>query len=592
MMVCVNSLVVRNFFRVIPFILGLTIYAKTIDFGFVWDDHQFFEDSSFFAKASIGKLFLSPIPLWENDIFYRPLTQTLFYYQYILGGGDPSVFHIVNLLIFLINAQLVMGIVARAKALDLVDGGSNKAGFVVLLSGILYVVHPAMAEVVSWVSSQFDLQMTFWLLLLFFLSMLKKSAWISLAGSMVCYFFACSSKELSVFFPLVFIAQHYFIFCINKRENSGLLVLLKERLPDLVGMMMGGCVYLAFRMHCLGGNPLNIFRVSASDLYLEAVRSLCWYFKLSIMPFYGMGMHFKDGHEYSSFWYAIGGSAILMATLLSLRFYMALGLIGLCFIIALAPALLTVTAGYSVTFVSDRYLSYPLSFLIIQLCLLAGCARWKFSCEGFLPRFLWGVIFFLVFEMAFYSFQLAKNWSSDLAIWAQTLEVNPNVQYARSQVVATYAEMGLCEKAEQIAAKKTDTTVTAMIAVARCHLEKSPEFSLKQMESLLGANGALGEHDFYNVLTTMAIANTNLGNYDKAVEIYRDVLSAYPERYKIHWSLSQVFLRACREDESRKEFDAGYIFVPQAAKSEWTQLYAKSVEEAALVCNQKDSFHR
>ncbi|HQQ61975.1 MAG TPA: hypothetical protein PLF22_00220 [Pseudomonadales bacterium] len=582
-----NGILAKKPYWILPVFVALAIYFPVINHGFVWDDHQFFEGNGFFAKANIVELFFSKIPLWENIFFYRPLTQIFFFVQFIIGKGDPSVFHVVSLLVFLANAMLVMAIVARAKQARVNAPSGEFYWIYVLLAGVLYVVHPAMAEVVGWISSQFDLQMTFWILLIIFVSMIEKHYLLSGLCSMVLYFFACSSKEMSALFPIVFIIFHYFVRCVFGAENTNMPRLIREKTPELLGFFLGGCIYLVLRTTCVGVGSVKISHGDFVDYFFDVMRALFWYTKLSILPFYGMGMHFKAVGQYNDQLYAIGGGAIFIGTLVALRCYKPLGLMGISFIISLAPALLTVNAGYSVTFVSDRYLSYPLSLLIIQACIWMGSLSQQINMTRFFSRFLVVVSLILLVEMAIYSSQLSRIWKSDLAIWRHTLEVSPDVSYARSQVVAAYVEMGNCEKAEEVAGKSKTSTVTAMIAIARCNLEKNPQFALQQMEDLLAANGAIGEHDFYNVLTTLAIANSNLGHYEKAIEIYRDVLAAYPSQYKTHWSLALTYLHACRESEARSEFESGLSFVPQAARAEWVQLYAKSSGDLAAACSKK-----
>jgi hypothetical protein len=453
-----------------------------------------------------------------------------------------------------------------------------------VLAGVLYVVHPAMVEVVSWVSSQFDLQMTFWLLLTTYASLFSKKDQYSFICSMTFFFFACCSKESCVFFPLYFMVFQYFIAEAGGENKISSPKFIERWAADIVGMMVGGSIYLAFRVSVLPGNPSNIFRVGAVHLYLEAARSLFWYVKISLMPFYEIGIHYKDAKEYDAVFFGWGGSAVLFAVVISIWIYPVIGLMGMCFIIALAPALLTITSGYSVAFVSERYLSYPVVFLIIQATIYISVLYKKFTISRSFSFFLCIASFLILFYMGVYSGSLVGAWKSDFSLWSQMLKIDPNEPHARNQMAAMYAEEGLCEKMNAIAKPNSEHSVGMQIAIARCYKEKDPQFAIEQLNILLDGKEKIRENEFYNLLSTLAAANANLGNYDKSVEIYRDMVVTYPARYKIHMSLSDVLLRACHEKESQAEFEYAISRVPESSRADWDRARSSSLRRYARNC--------
>lgn len=78
------------------FVLGFILYYRSIYFGFILDDIIYLH----FLKSNV----LNPINIFifNKNFFYRPVTFSFWYIDYIIWGDNGVGFHITNI-IFHIN---------------------------------------------------------------------------------------------------------------------------------------------------------------------------------------------------------------------------------------------------------------------------------------------------------------------------------------------------------------------------------------------------------------------------------------------------------------------------------------------------------
>jgi hypothetical protein len=202
-----NSLIGKKIF-VFGLMLEIAVvffsYHPSLENLFVWDDESyiyylpFVRESTFWLKALTEPFFIS-------TNYYRPLPLLTFMLDYRLGGGQPWLFHLTNLLFHIVNTVLVVFLTATGS-------GPLQRPTVPLkiwrcwpdysTGCIRYLVEP-----VAWISGRFDLMVTFFLLLALLLDGLP-SLWKRSIGIGLCFFLAALCKEMAVAFPLVLVFWH------------------------------------------------------------------------------------------------------------------------------------------------------------------------------------------------------------------------------------------------------------------------------------------------------------------------------------------------------------------------------------------------
>ncbi len=155
-------------------ILALTVfgaYFKVLRAEFVYDDFGFIVNNKDIQSFKpFSKFFLSPDIFTGNNYAtenvggknWRPISSLVFAIEYRLFGPNPFGFHLVSVLLHLINVVLVYFLVIKLTS-------RNGIAFTV---ASLWALHPILTEAVSWVANQSSL-IFFTFFILSILSLLK-----------------------------------------------------------------------------------------------------------------------------------------------------------------------------------------------------------------------------------------------------------------------------------------------------------------------------------------------------------------------------------------------------------------------------------
>ena len=217
------------------FALAVAVFANSLGHAFVWDDTEAILANPFLVSPGawwrcFGRDFgleLLHVPVG----YYRPLVFLSFIFNYAIGGLNPLVFHLTNVLLHGVNTVLVLALVARLA--------DRRTG---VLAAVLFAVHPIHAESVAFIAGRSDLLCAFFLLLAvpaiarsFDAPRGTQLAWS--AASLLAYTAALLSKEMAIALPGVLIAY-------GLLERYRLRTLLRLCAPTLILAV----IYLAFRL--------------------------------------------------------------------------------------------------------------------------------------------------------------------------------------------------------------------------------------------------------------------------------------------------------------------------------------------------------
>jgi Flp pilus assembly protein TadD len=183
---------------IILFLLVVTaiFYYPTLQNKFVnWDDTVYVIENEFVQKLSVDNLkAIFTRSIAEN---YHPLTFVSLALDYAIAGTSPAWYHLVNLLLHLVNTLLVF------QLIFLLTGRGRPT--IAFLTALLFAIHPMHVEAVAWVTGRKDLLFSlFYLagLIAYFLYLEKgRTKWLIYAF-LLC---VCSllSKPAAVSFFLV-----------------------------------------------------------------------------------------------------------------------------------------------------------------------------------------------------------------------------------------------------------------------------------------------------------------------------------------------------------------------------------------------------
>ncbi|HYP40589.1 MAG TPA: hypothetical protein VEX13_09545, partial [Chloroflexia bacterium] len=126
---------------------ALVLYLPTLGHYFVADDFIFLHQLHFSQHAFTDSFAYFGRDWGMGAQFYRPLTRVLWAGEYTLFGENAEGWHLAGTLLYSATALLVFLLAWRLSGRLILAG----------IAGLLFSLHPAHAETVSWVANQSDL---------------------------------------------------------------------------------------------------------------------------------------------------------------------------------------------------------------------------------------------------------------------------------------------------------------------------------------------------------------------------------------------------------------------------------------------------
>lgn len=196
----------QKYFVLLPLLLAVLLYANTLRHGFVLDDRAVITKNKFVQQGLAGIPDILTTFYWQgyweqNAGLYRPLSLVLYAVEWQLNGGEPFLFHLMQVLLYMLTAWLLYRFVKR------ITGETNV--WIPVLVTSLFVAHPAHTEVVANVKSADEI-----LCFLFFL---------------VCALLVLNTTVFN--FKRVLLVSGTFLLCLLAKEGGLLFLPLLLMLP-------------------------------------------------------------------------------------------------------------------------------------------------------------------------------------------------------------------------------------------------------------------------------------------------------------------------------------------------------------------------
>ncbi len=350
----------------------LATHAGTLRNSFVWDDFPYMlENGALHDVRNVPLFFISgdAVGQVQKNPYYRPLTTTSFALAYAVFGKDPRGHHAVNLLLHLITCVLVMFAVAR-----LTTPGGGLAG------ALVFAVHPAQAETVSYLSARADILCALFMLgaFILYLRHLSQPSNAAYASSVGLTLLALFSKVVAVLMPAV-VAVHLLLVA---RRRDRVLLLTPYCAAAAAFLLLRGFV---LELESWGGHDLESRVATAGVILASYLRNTFWPFDLRLIYDLPVRERLLDGTVIAA-WMVVGLLAAGLALAARRQPVLACG--GAWFLVALLPVSGLVTL-LRPSLMADRYLFIPLVGLAIavgagvQVLGRAAIPRWmKLAAAG------------------------------------------------------------------------------------------------------------------------------------------------------------------------------------------------------------------
>ena len=224
--------------------------------GFVWDDLLYIKIDPVRDVSGLWQIWFSPSAI-DGERHYWPLVYTTFWLEHKLWGFDPTGYHIVNVMLHLVNTLLVWHLVRRLA----VPGAWVVAA--------VFAVHPLHVESVAWVIERKDV-------LSGLLYLAAALAWMRFveqprrgwyACSLVLYAAGLLSKSIVVTLPAALLIWHWW------KQGRVTSINLLRLVPFCVVGLVITVGDLSF-FHSMGSPSLGY---SLTERALIAARALWFY---------------------------------------------------------------------------------------------------------------------------------------------------------------------------------------------------------------------------------------------------------------------------------------------------------------------------
>ncbi len=521
------------------------LYLPALKNGYVWDDIYFLVDTPNLRDPALWWDAVRQ-PLFVSVNYFRPLPLLSFVAENWLAGPStgpsPFVSHLSNLILHAVNTTLVVMLTRRLQ--------TNGGPWLAALAGLLFAIHPALAESVNWVSDRFDLMMTFCLLSALLVESRVAGRVPRTVATSALFFCALLCKETAVVFLVLLPVWQLARF---HQETGALRGPQKFFDLGLGGIWFGVSVsllaYLAFRFGSLGYFYQGDTPMSAGSAIQHALligKTIGWYLFLALWPFGQMGpVHpVRTPLPISDVWAWLGCAAVVVVIVLlaaaarrrpqspqTLLFAMAL--------LALAPVsnFLPLTIGDNL--VHDRYLIMPLAFAAIGfvLALEPVATSWRVVA----PVIIWCCASVMTVAA------IIPHWQSNLSLWSWAYRNAPDSSIGRQNYLSALVTAGKNEDAAQLAREflrdgTQNFNISHNLALAEArlgHFEVAEKVIQGFIEILDGDDPIerLGRSETLNLLAFIWMAQER---YVEAEKPLRDAIALSPLFVRSRYNLALV----------------------------------------------------
>jgi len=437
-------------FSVLPVLLAVIfIYLPDLKNGFVWDDKiSFFGDPMYRDPENIKKALTGALIYQQN--YFRPLPVLSFLVQIHVFNLTAARMHMVSILIHAINTLLIMLIV-----IEFLQRLKKPHLYVTsIIIGLIYGLHPALIEPVSFISSRFDMMMTMFLLFALYADIRLKNHMGRAFMVGLMFLLAALSKEMALGF--VFALPFWHLARSEQQwpkiKNYWNDLIIRGHMHAYVSIFLFGLVYLLLRYKALGflydssyyKNPLYL------DLYQHI--SLVGYsaYKYFTLLFFPLGkitiahplpakLDFSNYQVLIGFVILIGLPAMAFAVRKNTFYFLA----GLLMVVgSLFPVLgiILVPRNPSMYF-AESFLTFPVAVLVLALSYPVNLLLSKNSAisRNTSTAMKSGIGLWLLLS-AFTVVTTIPIWKSDFTLWKWAIAVDPGNDESKLNLVSALNE--------------------------------------------------------------------------------------------------------------------------------------------------------
>ena len=555
------------------------VYANSLSGAFVFDDtKQIVGNPSLHSWSNIFRAFSNDVWSFQRatltkDIpppYYRPLFTIYLTINYQLFGLWEPGWHLMNLLVHTTATVFVYYLLRRLSG-DIV---------IASLTALLFGVHPAHVESVSWISGIPDpLAALFYVpSLIWYVRYRQEGGGKWLIASVVAYGLAALCKETPLALPLVFVVWELTQqrgrkkFGTRFRETTWLLVPYAAVAAGYLLLRFSVLGRLSWKHPFMARVPDYAIWMTVPYVFVNYLRHLVAPFRLSLI----YGTSFIMSASDPRFLVPAGLLLLMAAILLIYRKKLDAGIwLALALIIAPLLPVLNLKVFHYEYIIQDRYLYLPsIGFCSLVVLIIVRLARGNQK----LTLAVGGIII-----LAFGVSTIVQNrvWHDAVALWQRAIFYAPESWSTHYNLGLAYlnskqSELALRELEEAKRLNPAEATIYNNLALAQAALGDLHGAIANSKEALALDPTTIEAH---NNLGAFLYAQ---GSYSAASSEFALVLMRDPESVSAHFNLGRTFAAMNDHAQAIREFESLLAGAPNDIEAR----YQLSLSYAAV--NQKE----
>ena len=512
--------------------------------GLNWDDHIWSQSRAVREWSGLSTIWSWPTRI-EGEVHYWPLTYTTFWLEHKIWGLAPAGYHVVNVLLHLLNSLLVWRLLLRLA----VPGA--------WVAAAVFAVHPLHVESVAWIIERKDvLSGLFYLTaVLVWLRFLEQPRPWRYGLALLLFAAGLLSKSIVVTLPVALLILQWW-------KNGRITLRDLRRLAPFfpVALLITAVDLSSF------GSRHGILDYSLPERMLVASRAL-WFYAVKLVWPTDLAVIYPRwdislGDPWA--WLYLAGAAALAAALWFMRHRIGRGPLAgaLFFAVTLSPVLGFVNYGYMrYSFVADRF--QYLAGIGVMAVLIGAAVHGAGRLSAGLKLGATGLMVVVLALLGTTTWRQAGIYRDKVTFFSHIVSLNPKARNAHIYLSSALTRAGRPEEA---------------LAAARIAVEKRPDHAdtyailgalLIRTERFIEAEEILGraleidpshKENRHNIAEMLRVQS----RYEEALEAYRAVIEIDPEHARAHAYMGDVLVRLHRYADAVESLNKALTLIKAA----------------------------
>lgn len=549
------------------FVVGIIIlstfivYIPAMRSGYIWDDDDYVTNNTTLRNLNGLKRIWFEIGAVPQ---YYPLVHTTFWIEYHLWGLNPLGYHVVNVMLHILNAILLWLILRGLK----IPGS--------WMAAAIFAIHPVNVESVAWITERKNVLSGFFYLsaILAYLKFSKlsmssmdtgkstaalvnqteilvsnKNNWKYYVIALVLYVCALLSKTVTSSLPVVILLLLWW-----KQEKLN----IRDIVPTVPFFIVGAglaAVTIWMEKHHVGASGAE-WSLTFVDRCLVAGRALCFYAGKLFYPSKFTFIYPRWDINAGLWWQYLFPTAVFSVLIVLWTLRKMIGksplVAVLFFTITLFPALGFIDVyPMRYSYVADHFQYLANIGLIVLSVSEIGIVFEQFELWQKYLKYLISILVFLA--LAILTHQQAQIYENVETLWRDTISKNPSAWMAHNNLGFLLVKSNKYEEAE----KKYRDAIRINPNFAEVHNNlgillynfKRYEEAEKEYRDAIRI-----KPNYTDVHNNLGVLLYNLNKYDEAEKEYKEEIMMNPNSVKAHSNLGALLYNLKRYEEAEREY--------------------------------------